>query len=72
LIAVVSLLSEHENGPLIRAVVPLGSDAVPETDVIVMKRKTHPIAATQSNAMPIAAMPRAEVRFALDFILSLP
>jgi len=60
-ISVVGVLQEHEHGPLMTAIVPLGNDAVPETlDVIVTSVNEPQIAKKKSTAKAIAARLKSE------------
>ncbi len=68
-ISVVDVFSAHENGPLIMAIVPLGSEAVPETvDIMVTNANRQKIAAIQESDKQIAIVPKNERRFELRSI----
>ena len=59
-ILVVGGMPEHENGPLITAVVPLGRVAVPETVVVIAINANKQMAAPARRAKTIATADKIE------------
>lgn len=67
-ILVVGGMSEHENGPLITAVVPLGRVAVPEALVVTATNANKQMVAPDRSRKIIATVTRIERRWVVRSI----